>query len=166
MRRGINLLNKIETKVLLKEIERKFKVNASVSAIIAKINPIEIQQAYLLNSEGLSVRIRIKDNKAYLTIKGGINPLVRDEFEYEIPTLEANEILENYCKQRLIKKRYCLKQGDLTWEIDVFEGNLSGLIVAEIELPSIETTFELPKWIEEEVTMDPNYLNANLILRC
>ena len=75
-------------------------------------------------------------------------------------------MLENYCKQRLIKKRYCLKQGELTWEIDVFEGNLSGLIIAEIELPSIETTFELPQWIEEEVTMDPNYLNANLILRC
>ncbi len=166
MRRGINLLNKIETKELLKEIERKFKVNASVSAIIAKINPIEIQQAYLLNSEGLSVRIRMKDDKAYLTIKGGTNPLVRDEFEYEIPTLEANEMLENYCKQRLIKKRYCLKQGELTWEIDVFEGNLSGLIIAEIELPSIEATFELPQWIEEEVTMDPNYLNANLILRC
>ena len=166
MRRGINLLNKIETKEQLKEIERKFKVNASVSEIIAEINPIEIQQAYLLNSEGLSVRIRMKDDKAYLTIKGGTNPLVRDEFEYEIPTLEANEMLENYCKQRLIKKRYCLKQGELTWEIDVFEGNLSGLIIAEIELPSIETTFELPYWIEEEVTMDPNYLNVKLILRC
>ena len=166
MRRGINLLNKIETKEQLKEIERKFKVNASVSEIIAEINPIEIQQAYLLNSEGLSVRIRMKDDKAYLTIKGGTNPLVRDEFEYEIPTLEANEMLENYCKHRLIKKRYCLKQGELTWEIDVFEGNLSGLIIAEIELPSIETTFELPYWIEEEVTMDPNYLNVKLILRC
>ena len=166
MRRGINLLNKIETKELLKEIERKFKVNASVSAIIAKINPIEIQQAYLLNSEGLSVRIRIKDTKAYLTIKGGTNPLIRDEFEYEIPMVEAHEMLDNYCKQRLIKKRYCLKQEALTWEIDVFEGNLSGLIIAEIELPSIETTFDLPHWIEEEVTMDPNYLNANLILRC
>jgi CYTH domain-containing protein len=159
-------LNKIETKELLKEIERKFKVNASVSAIIAKINPIEIQQAYLLNSEGLSVRIRIKDTKAYLTIKGGTNPLIRDEFEYEIPMVEAHEMLDNYCKQRLTKKRYCLKQEALTWEIDVFEGNLSGLIIAEIELPSIETTFELPQWIEEEVTMDPNYLNANLILRC
>lgn len=166
MRQGINLLNKIETKELLKEIERKFKVNAAVRAIIAKINPIEIQQAYLLNAEGLSVRIRIKDDKAFLTIKGGSNPLIRDEFEYEIPMVEAIEILENYCKQRLIKKRYCLKKGALTWEIDVFEGNLSGLIIAEIELPSIETTFDLPEWIEEEVTMDPNYLNANLILRC
>ena len=159
-------MNLFETKERLKEIERKFKVNAIVGSIIAKINPTEIQQAYLLNSEGLSVRVRIKDSKAFLTIKGGTNPLIRDEFEYEIPILEANEMLANYCKQRLIKKRYCLKQGELTWEIDVFEGKLSGLIIAEIELPSIETTFELPQWIEEEVTMDPNYMNANLILRC
>ena len=159
-------MNLFETKERLKEIERKFKVNAIVGSIIAKINPTEIQQAYLLNSEGLSVRVRIKDSKAFLTIKGGTNPLIRDEFEYEIPILEANEMLANYCKQRLIKKRYCLKQGELTWEIDVFEGKLSGLIIAEIELPSIETTFELPLWIEGEVTMDPNYLNANLILRC
>lgn len=166
MRQGINLLNKIETKELLKEIERKFKVNASVSSIIAKINPYAIEQGYLLNAEGLSVRIRIKDTKAYLTIKGGTNPLIRDEFEYEIPMVEAREMLDNYCKQRLIKKRYCFQQGELTWEIDVFEGKLSGLIIAEIELPSVETTFELPHWIEEEVTMDPSYLNANLILRC
>jgi adenylate cyclase len=70
-----------------------------------------------------------------------------------------------FCAKQLKKKRYLVYQNDLCWEIDVFEGNLQGLIIAEIELKEINTSINLPDWIAEEVTEDPSYLNINLILR-
>jgi adenylate cyclase len=75
-------------------------------------------------------------------------------------------MLELFCKKILKKKRYLLIQDELCWEIDVFEGKLEGLILAEIELPAVDTLFSLPDWIEEEVTEDSQYLNANLIEQC
>ena len=74
-------------------------------------------------------------------------------------------MLTLFCSKLLEKKRYLVYQNNLCWEIDVFEGNLQGLIIAEIELKDINTPIDLPDWIAEEVTEDPSYLNINLILR-
>ncbi len=159
-------MNKFDKIVELKEIERKFKVNVTLMGFIGEIIPKKIVQGYIYSTPSLSTRVRRMDDKAYLTIKGGVDPLSRDEFEYEIPVVDANEMLALFCKKILKKKRYVLVQDELCWEIDVFEGKLDGLIIAEIEIPTIETSFLLPDWIGEEVTEDPQYLNVNLIERC
>ncbi|MCF8330518.1 MAG: CYTH domain-containing protein [Crocinitomicaceae bacterium] len=159
-------MNKFDKIDELKEIERKFKVNVTLMGFIGEIIPKNIVQGYIFSIPTLSTRVRRMDDKAFLTIKGGADLLSRDEFEYEIPVAEANEMLELFCKKILIKKRYVLVQDELCWEIDVFEGKLEGLILAEIELPAVDTSFSLPDWIGEEVTEDPQYLNANLIERC
>ena len=159
-------MNKFDKIEKLKEIERKFKVNVTLMHFIEEIVPKNIMQAYIFKTPNLSTRIRLLDNKAFLTIKGGSNPLYRDEFEFEIPVDEGTEMINLFCDKILIKKRYLLRQDDLYWEIDVFGGKLEGLILAEIELPEINTAFVLPEWIGEEVTENPAYLNVNLIDRC
>ena len=158
-------MNKFDKIEKLKEIERKFKVNVTQMSFIEKLLPKNIVQGYIHSSSSISTRIRIIDDTAFLTIKGGESALERDEFEYEIPLSEANEMMTLFCTKLLKKKRYLVYQNDLCWEIDVFEGNLQGLIIAEIELKEINTSINLPDWIAEEVTDDPNYLNINLILR-
>jgi adenylate cyclase len=158
-------LNKFDKIEQLKEIERKFKVNVTQMSFIEELIPINIIQGYIHSSSSISTRIRIIDHKAFLTIKGGESALERDEFEYEIPLSEANEMMTLFCSKLLKKKRYLFYQNDLCWEIDVFEGNLQGLIIAEIELKDINTPIDPPDWIAEEVTEDPSYLNINLILR-
>jgi adenylate cyclase len=158
-------LNKFDKIEKLKEIERKFKVNVTQMSFIEKLLPKNIVQGYIHSSSSIITRIRIIDDTAFLTIKGGESALERDEFEYEIPLSEANEMMTLFCTKLLKKKRYLVYQNDLCWEIDVFEGNLQGLIIAEIELKEINTSINLPDWIAEEVTDDPNYLNINLILR-
>ena len=159
-------MNKFDKIDELKEIERKFKVNVTLMGFIGEIIPKKIVQGYIYSTPSLSTRVRRMDDKAYLTIKGGLDLLSRDEFEYEIPVVDANEMLALFCKKILKKKRYVLVQDELCWEIDVFEGKLEGLILAEIELPAVDTPFSLPDWIGEEVTEDPQYLNANLLERC
>ncbi|MFY7669072.1 MAG: CYTH domain-containing protein [Crocinitomicaceae bacterium] len=144
----------------MKEIERKFLVKDILVIEGCKFD--QIQQTYLFNEPNKSLRVRIKNEFAFLTIKGNQIGITRDEFEYEIPKGEALEIIEKFDLKVLSKKRHYLNFGDLTWEIDVFEGKLSGLIVAEIEIPSENFEFEIPSWIGEEVTYDSSYLNAEL----
>ena len=161
----IKLLNKFDKIKQLKEIERKFKVNVTHLSFIEELIPKNIIQGYIHSSSSISTRIRIIDDRAFLTIKGGESALERDEFEYEIPLPEASKMITLFCNKLLKKKRFLVYQNDLCWEIDVFEGNLKGLIIAEIELKDINTPIDFPDWIAEEVTEDPNYLNINLILR-
>jgi adenylate cyclase len=123
----------------------------------------EIRQSYLFNEDEKSLRIRIKNDIAFLTIKGQQQGISRDEFEYEIPKSEAEDLIRVFQLKELSKKRYYKIQGELTWEIDVFQEKLNGLVVAEIELPAETTVFEVPNWIGEEVTYDKSYLNAELI---
>jgi len=144
----------------MKEIERKFLVKDQTFYQYCRFD--QIQQTYLFNESNKSLRIRIKNDVAYLTIKGNQIGITRDEFEYEIPKGEALEIIDRFDLKVLSKKRHYLNLGNLTWEIDVFEGKLAGLIVAEIELPTEEFELEIPSWVGEEVTSDPNYLNAEL----
>lgn len=144
------------------EIERKFLV-ANDSWKQEVTNSTVIKQGYLNSSPERTVRIRIRGEKGYLTIKGKNENLTRKEFEYEIPLSEANELLD-LCEKPIIEKtRHLVNQGKHTWEIDVFEGDNKGLIVAEIELTSENQSFETPAWIGKEVSADARYFNSSLI---
>ncbi|MBT5932594.1 MAG: CYTH domain-containing protein [Flavobacteriales bacterium] len=147
------------------EIERKFLVKDTIHEVIALIRPHQIIQAYLVNEKSKSVRVRIMDEKAFLTIKSDMIGITRKEYEYEIPVIEALSLIKSFGLKSLKKKRYKLEFRSKTWEIDVFEGALQGLILAEIELDSEDEKFDVPEWVDEEVTFKPEFLNASLINR-
>ncbi len=145
-----------------KEIERKFLVTGE--AWRKQNRGVFYRQGYLSAEKDCSVRIRIGGGKGYLTIKGETQGAVRDEFEYEIPFEDAEELLKNFCKKPLIeKRRYEVRFGGLNWEIDEFEGENKGLILAEVELKNENEEIDLPEWIGKEVTGDPKYYNVNLV---
>ena len=143
------------------EIERKFLIDTSKLPPLA--SGIKISQGYLL-AHSPSIRIRIANDKAFLTIKGKpINSISRSEFEYEIPLNDGIELLKE-CKELIISKtRYEIMYEKHLWELDVFEEENKGLIVAEIELESEDESFTLPSWVTSEVSNDRRYTNANLI---
>ena len=147
------------------EIERKYLVKKDVYSVIDEIKPHQITQAYLVNEKSKSVRIRIMDDVAFLTIKSDIVGITSKEYEYEIPVNEALSLIESFGLKTLNKKRYKVDFNSKTWEIDVFDENLDGLVLAEIELQSEDEKFDVPEWIGLEVTLNPEYLNANLINR-
>ena len=147
------------------EIERKFTVNIEKWAEVIKPQPISIAQSYLSSSPECTVRVRLKGEKAYLTIKGKTNGISRSEFEYEVPVDEATEMMNTLSSKTLSKKRYEINVRNHLWEVDVFEGKLAGLIIAEIELTSEDEVFELPEWVIEDVSHDAQYYNSNLIER-
>ena len=140
------------------EIERKFLVSGFVSE---GLRCKKMKQAYLAK-DGATVRVRIADNKAFLTIKGKTEGFSRAEFEYEIPMEDANAMMELAIYHPVIKTRYYAEVGGKTWEVDVFEGENEGLVMAEIELSSEDEEFTLPEWAVEEVTGDKRYYNAYL----
>lgn len=145
-----------------KEIERKFLVIGEDWR--GKNAGIFYRQGYLSTQRDCSVRIRAGEGKGYLTIKGETHGAVRDEFEYEIPIEDANELLSKFCRHPLIeKKRYEIQHKGLGWEIDEFTGENEGLVVAEVELADENEKIDLPEWIGEEVTGDPKYYNVNLV---
>jgi len=110
------------------------------------------------------VRVRIAGDEGFLTIKGKTEGMARNEFEYPIPLTEAALLLDQLCLRPLIEKtRYTLEYGGRTWEIDEFNGDNRGLILAEVELDSIDEQVELPPWVGDEVTGDQRYYNASLI---
>jgi len=144
------------------EIERKFLID--IDKIDTLKNGYQIKQGYIQTADHTTVRIRIRDKEAFLTIKSKNTGISRLEFEYPIPLHDANDILNNLCQTSFIDKtRYLIKHEDHLWEIDVFEGSNKGLIVAEIELESEDEAFTLPDWVTKEVTNDTRYFNSNLI---
>ena len=147
------------------EIERKYLVKDGVKDILTSLKPIRIIQAYLVNEKLKSVRIRIADNLAFITIKNVVSGLTRKEFEYEIPKNEAEHIIQTFGLKVLTKDRYHVMHDSKLWEVDVFSKQLKGLIIAEIELNNEKEKVELPDWIDIEVTHDASFLNANLIKR-
>ena len=147
----------------MKEIERKFLVNDEIQQILLNLSSKKIQQGYLAENEKGVVRVRTKGEKGFLTIKAANIGVSRDEFEYEIPFNEAEEMLKLFCSTSISKERYTINYGQHLWEVDVFHGKLEGLIVAEIELQSETEEFELPHWIDKEVSDDKRYFNSNLI---
>jgi len=148
------------------EIERKFLVNHDGYKKEKIIDKINIEQGYLtLEKEKEKViRIRITDDKAFLTLKGLATSITRHEFEYQIPLDEAREMLALFCHKPIIKKvRYKNKYQDNVWEIDEFTAENAVLTIAEIELESEGQEFNLPEFIDQEVTDDERYYNFNLV---
>ncbi len=143
------------------EIERKFLV-ASEAWRDEVASHSDIRQAYLAITGSNTVRVRIKDNTAFLTVKSASPAMRRDEFEYPIPLDDAEALLALRTGRLIEKRRHIVPQGALRWEIDVFTGDLAGLVIAEIELPDEATAFARPDWLSEEVTGDPRYANASL----
>lgn len=145
------------------EIERKFLlVNDNWKAIADQ--GTRYVQGYLIGSKQASVRVRIEGERAFLNIKSATLGITRREFEYPVPVEEARTLLDELCEKPLISKtRYCLHYGQHEWEIDVFEGDNAGLIVAEIELASVDETFEKPEWLGDEVSDDVHYYNVSLV---
>ncbi|MFT6246665.1 MAG: CYTH domain-containing protein [Salibacteraceae bacterium] len=148
------------------EIEYKFLVDREKWNALSKPEPSLIVQAYIHNSKEVTVRVRIKGTSAYLTIKGQTIGVIRSEFEYEIPISDAEEMIEQFSTKHIRKYRYEIPMGKHTWEVDVFEGKLEGLILAEVELDSEDEVFEKPEWITEDVSTDASYYNAVLIEKC
>ncbi|MGB5809369.1 MAG: CYTH domain-containing protein [Polyangiales bacterium] len=144
------------------EIERKFLVEDDTwrdGAIST-----HFRQGFLSTVPERTVRVRLAGERGTLTVKGKTIGATRLEFEYEIPTVDAQTLLDSLCERPLIEKtRFVRQEGAHTWEIDVFEADNQGLIVAEIELEAEDEAFERPSWIGKEVTDDPRYFNANLI---
>jgi adenylate cyclase len=146
------------------EIERKFLVKNDSWRKSAP-EGISILQGYITTGPPIAVRIRIAGSKANLNLKKSLVDIARDEFEYDIPTEEAAQLLGHFCVGHIIeKRRYEVVYDGCTWEIDVFEGANEGLVVAELELDSEEQSFDRPSWLGEEVSGDPRYLNTNLSL--
>lgn len=144
------------------EIERKFSVRGNNWRNMA--TGINIKQGYVSVEKDHTVRIRIIESKAFLTIKGKSTGAKRLEYEYEIPNKDANELLINICKKPIINKiRYKINFKGIIWEVDEFFGENKGLILAEVELEDEEQKIEIPDWIGTEVTGNPKYYNANLI---
>ena len=143
------------------EIERKFKVKEGGWRNEQKT---KYRQGYLNSYKERTVRVRTMDDKGYLTVKGVSRGAVRVEYEYEIPEVEAEAMLDDLCEKPLIEKIRCkIEHKGLVWEVDEFLGENSGLIVVEVELESEDQKFVKPEWVGEEVTGDPRYFNANLI---
>jgi len=145
------------------EIERKFLVLNNSWKLAA--NPcLSIKQGYLIGSKNASVRVRIQGSAANINIKSATLGVRRDEFEYSIPADDAKYMIEHLCQKPIIEKiRYSVTIDSHEWEIDVFEGDNSGLVVAEIELASEEEKFKKPDWLGDEVSHDPRYYNTCLV---
>ena len=143
------------------EIERKFLVKGDFRPL--STHKETIVQGYLCASVERIVRVRIKGDSAWITIKGPANEngFSCAEFEYSIPVADAREMM-HLCTHPIEKDRYYVPCGNHIFEVDVFLGAHQGLIVAELELESEKETFERPDWLGEEVTGDERYYNAYL----
>lgn len=144
------------------EIERKFLLKEGEWPVPAGDTGISILQGYLTDDKDKIVRVRLYGEKGFLTVKSGMTGISRQEFEFEIPVSEARAILLGMCSSVIEKVRYEVMSGGKLWEIDVFDGDNKGLIVAELELDSESEEFFLPEWAGEEVTKDPRYHNSAL----
>ncbi len=148
------------------EIERRFLVHGEPWKDLG-LTGTHFIQGYLSTEQERTVRVRLCGERAYIAIKANLNnSFTRVEYEYEIPTLEARIILDTLAQKPIIEKiRYYIPHGDDTWEVDVFLGENSGLVLAELELKSENQTIIKPNWLGEEVTQDKKYLNACLVAR-
>ena len=141
------------------EIERKFLVLSDAYKAQAS-KQYEIMQGYLCKEPGKTIRVRIRDAHAFLTIKSGkLRPgLAKFEWEREIELEDAQELMQLCLPNPIIKTRYIVGR----WEVDVFHGHKEGLVLAEIELTDENEPFDRPEWLGEEVTGQPQYYNANM----
>jgi adenylate cyclase len=148
---------------MAQEIERKFLVQGDFKSESMKAT--RITQGYLSSVPERTVRVRIKGDKGFITIKGigSASGASRYEWEKEIPVAEVEELLK-ICEPGVIDKtRFLVKKGEHTFEVDEFYGDNAGLVVAEVELQAEEEAFEKPVWLGEEVTGDARYFNSMLM---
>ena len=144
------------------EIERKFLVDKRKLHELNFFSEEKIAQGYL--SRHPTVRVRLTDTRAFLTIKSFTKGISRQEFEYEIPTDDAEELLK-LCGWKVLRKyRRKIEHGGHVWEIDFFAGRHAGLVLAEVELTSPDEPLDLPDWVTKEVSGDVRYFNANLVM--
>lgn len=141
------------------EIERKFLVTNTDWKKLAT-QSMSIQQGYFCHNDQVSIRVRVTEKQAWLNFKSINIGIQRAEYDYEIPVADAWEMLESLCQKPIIEKiRYLVPYQNHTWEIDVFEGKNSGLVIAELELETRDELFSKPDWIGDEVTEDQRYYN-------
>jgi len=147
------------------EIERKFLIiNDNWKHLPSQ--KADYTQGYFATNKDCSIRVRVTEDAASINIKSATLGIYRSEFDYPIPVEDARELLETLCIHPLIEKtRYKIQDNNHVWEVDVFSGENEGLIVAEIELKSIDEEFTKPDWIGEEVSDDPRYYNVCLVER-
>jgi len=144
------------------ETERKFLVKKDLWNKVRK-EGTRYRQGYMLRQEDKTIRIRlIEGDQGYITIKGKAQGISRPEYEYPLPEKDAEELLENFCDAVVSKKRYKINIEGKLWEVDEFLGDNEGLIVAELELKEESEQFNLPEWIDTEVTGDLRYYNSEL----
>ena len=155
------------------EIEHKFLVHKDLLPTTLTRNCVDISQGYL-TEKGNTVRVRISRDlksaiRAHLCIKGKSKGLAKPEFEYEIPVHHAEHMLRNMCEDRIVhKNRYLVTlpnfEDTLMWEVDVFKGHLDGLIVAEVEVPTVDYELAIPPWVRKNVSKDRQYKNKQLAI--
>jgi adenylate cyclase len=146
------------------EIERKFLVTGEGwRSAVTRSAPM--RQGYLGGAEGrASIRVRVSGQDAWLNIKAAVLGSSRAEYEYPIPLAEANEMLGSLCTACLDKTRHYVEHHGHLWEVDEFEGDNAGLVVAEIELDRADEAFAQPFWLGREVTDERRYYNHALAL--
>lgn len=145
---------------MAKEIERRFLLKNEGWRGLAEGE--WLKQGYLSVERERTVRVRIKGDQAWLTLKANISNVSRHEFEYAIPLADAETIMSAMCPMLVEKRRHRIALGGHVWEVDEFSGQNAGLVLAEIELSDEAEAYDRPDWLGEEVTEDPRYTNAHL----
>jgi adenylate cyclase len=150
-------------KDMVLEIERKFLVRDETWRANCACKH-EIRDGLIAVADGRKVRVRICDERATLTVKTKTAGLANNEFEYDIPLRDAEELLAHHClRDALAKTRYVVPHGRHVWHVDVYKGILEGMVLAEVELPSETADFALPPWLGQEVTGNPDYKKTNMV---
>ncbi len=147
------------------EIERKFLLLSDDWRPLV-MQTLSIKQAYICNTDKASLRVRLSDQKGFLCSKTMSSNIRRHEFEYEIPFHDAEFMMQNMCTGNwVVKKRHLVQVDDRhTWEIDQFEDENDGLVIAEIELRNELEAYIKPNWVGEEVSHDLRYANVSLMM--
>lgn len=147
------------------EIERKFLVRDD-SWKAACTHSVKVRDGLIACSEGRKARVRVIDGKGTLAIKGEAHGITRAEFEYPIPIGDAEEMLRTLCGDEVLEKtRYFVPVAGTVWEIDVYDGLLRGIVIAEVELKHENQPIEYPRWIGAEITNDPSYKKSVMAAR-
>jgi adenylate cyclase len=144
------------------EIERRFLICSDLWRV-AVLHSCRYRQGFLSRTSENSVRVRRSDDDATITVKGPRQGFTREEFEYPIPMADAEHMLRRRCVTPIMTKvRHWVEYAGMTWEVDVFRGKASGLVLAEMELDHVDQSFVLPPWIGAEVTHDLRYRSAGI----
>lgn len=145
-----------------KETERKYLVNKEIWNNSFNGNKHIFRQGYMLAEPKKTIRVRLTDTTGFITIKGLLVGASRAEYEYQISKEDAEDLLNRFCDAVVTKVRHKVLHKDKLWEVDEFSGDNEGLIIAELELSDENEKFELPDWIDKEVTGDKKYYNWSL----